>query len=500
MAEESLVGKQGDEAITTEKAKAAFNSENVSIRDGAEDAATAADGTKLHPRPTSDALDPLNWSTTTKHVILGIVMLKYVQIPCHSAAAASSSHCLLYTRRLTNFFARYFLFTYITTTTVPSFPEIQEQFSVTLSQVNWTVAIPALGLSVGPLFWSSLSDIYGRRIIFIVGTTISLVSTCGAAVADSYGGYMAARFFQGFGVSPAATVGMAVGEFPLAPFDNSDADLYSVGDLFFEHERGTKLGLWVLALDTGLLAGPICKFDSCRRDETPHIHQEFMADSVPVGGFLNEVSSAWINWFNAILFAALLVLELFFMPETLYPRNMMLRNMHSVPGSPGPDVEKAGNGTFGGVTADIPRTKEIFFLNFKPIPGLRHPRPWSTIVRFFLSFQQAPVVIAVLGYCYVWYWWVLSVITMIPVSYAQYSPLIQGLLFIGLLLGTLFSEVFCSGRLSDWIVANLARKNGGTRVAEMRLWLVYPALLITAGKTPQFRPDAQTYTRVLTYR
>lgn len=110
---------------------------------------------------------------------------------------------------------RYFLFTYLTTTTVPSFPEIQTQYSISYSQVNWTVAIPALGLSVGPLVWTSLSDIYGRRIIFLVGTTIALVSTIGAAVADTYSGYMAARFFQGFGVSPASTVGMAVGKFEL---------------------------------------------------------------------------------------------------------------------------------------------------------------------------------------------------------------------------------------------------------------------------------------------
>ena len=205
---------------------------------------------------------------------------------------------------------------------------------------------------------------------------------------------------------------------------------------------------------------------------------------VPVGGFLNEVSAAWINWFNAILFAALLLLELFFMPETLYPRNLMLRNMRPIHDVPGQDVEKATNSTSGGVAADIPRTKQIFFLNFKPIPGLRHPKPWSSLIRFCLSFRQAPVVIGVLGYCFVWYWWVLSVITMLPVAYAEYTPLIQGLLFIGLLLGTLFSEVFCSGRLSDWIVATLAKKNGGTRVAEMRLWLVYPALLITAGEDP----------------
>jgi len=107
---------------------------------------------------------------------------------------------------------RYFLFTYVTTTTVPSFAEIQEQFSISYSQVNWTVAVPALGLAVGPLIWSSLSDIYGRRIIFIIGTIIALVATCGAAAAPTYGEYMAARFFQGLGVSPAATVGMAVGK------------------------------------------------------------------------------------------------------------------------------------------------------------------------------------------------------------------------------------------------------------------------------------------------
>jgi MFS family permease len=102
------------------------------------------------------------------------------------------------------------MFTYITTTTAPSFPKLQVQFDISYSQVNWTVGIPALGLAVGPLFWSSFSDIYGSRIIFIIGTVIALAATIGAAKAPDYRGYMAAQFFQGFGVSPGATVGMAV--------------------------------------------------------------------------------------------------------------------------------------------------------------------------------------------------------------------------------------------------------------------------------------------------
>ncbi|KAH8697835.1 putative MFS transporter [Talaromyces proteolyticus] len=371
--------------------------------------------TKTHPQPTSDPLDPLNWSNFQKHLILSIVMLKY------------------------------FLFTYITTTTVPSFAEIQDQFNISYSQVNWTVAIPALGLAVGPLFWSSLSDIYGRRLIFIIGTIVALVSTIGVAVADTYGGYMAGRFFQGFGVSPASTVGMAV-----------------VNDLFFDYERGQKLGLWVLAIDSGLLLGPT------------------------FGGFLNLVSAAWINWFNAILFAALLVLELFFMPETLYPRNLMLQTMpKGVIVSPN-DPEKASgflepkNTEKTKEPPNPARTKKLMFINYRPLPGIRHPKPWDSITRFILTFKSPAVVISIIGYCFLWYWWVLSVITMVPAAYPNYSPLIQGLLFLGLFLGTLTSEIFCSGRLSDYIVEKLAKKNGNIRVAEMRLWLAYPAMLLTA--------------------
>ena len=32
------------------------------------------DGVRLHPQPTADPLDPLNWSWIKKHTILGIVM------------------------------------------------------------------------------------------------------------------------------------------------------------------------------------------------------------------------------------------------------------------------------------------------------------------------------------------------------------------------------------------------------------------------------------------
>jgi hypothetical protein len=39
-------------------------------------AAVNKNGIRLHPQPTADSLDPLNWSSRQKHGILSIVMFK----------------------------------------------------------------------------------------------------------------------------------------------------------------------------------------------------------------------------------------------------------------------------------------------------------------------------------------------------------------------------------------------------------------------------------------
>ena len=140
------------------------------------------------------------------------------------------------------------------------------------------------------------------------------------------------------------------------------------------------------------------------------------------------------------------------------------------------------------------RTEQLSFLNVSPVPGMRHPKPWDSLIRFGLTFRYPDVVTIVGIYCFAWYWWILSFITLIPDAYSQYDPQIQGLLFIGLLLGTIFAELFCSGRLGDWLVQRLSDLNGGVRLAEMRLWLAYPAALLSASKSECFdRNDKNTY-------
>ncbi|CAI7654520.1 unnamed protein product [Penicillium bialowiezense] len=377
------------------------------------DIAVTRNGVTLHPQPTSDPLDPLNWSNLRKHSILAIVMWKY------------------------------FLFAYLTTTTIPSFTQIEKRLGINYAQTSWTISLPSLGLAIGPPLWSSLADIYGRRIVFIAGSVIALVSTIGIAVTTNFKGYMAGRFFQGVGVSPSAAIGMAI-----------------VGDLFFEYERGQKLGLWVMAMDCGFLLGPL------------------------IGGFMNLVSLDWVIWLNVILFGVLLVLVVFFLPETLYPRTTMLHQMPAIQSGAkeGSDLELAAVKVRSADQSDLPRTTKLPFINFKPVPGMRHPKPWDSILLTWSTFRIFAVTIPLWVFALTIYWWNPAAMTMIPAAYAQFPPQIQGLLFVGMLLGIVFAEIFCSGNLSDYICAKLTIKNDHIRIAEMRLWLIYPAcVLISVG-------------------
>ncbi len=57
---------------TTKAAEAGFTDGS----EGEPEGGFIKDGIRVHPQPTSDPLDPLNWSPWKKHSILAIVMFK----------------------------------------------------------------------------------------------------------------------------------------------------------------------------------------------------------------------------------------------------------------------------------------------------------------------------------------------------------------------------------------------------------------------------------------
>lgn len=111
-------------------------------------------------------------------------------------------------------------------------------------------------------------------------------------------------------------------------------------------------------------------------------------------------------------------------------------------------------------------------------------------------FAYPTVVISVFSFVFFQYWWyefflvlllsptnklrICSLLTMEPAAYATYKLQTQGLFFLGLILGTVFAEIFFSGRLSDWLMVRLAKQHNGIRLPEMRLWLGYPAAVLSS--------------------
>lgn len=275
------------------------------------------------------------------------------------------------------------MFTYITTTTVPSGPKLQVRYGITVEQVSWTTALPALGLALGPLLSSSVAEVFGRRVVMMGGTTVALASTIGAALSPTYATYLIARVFQGLGISPAATIGLAI-----------------INDLFLESERGERTGLWVLAVDLGLLVGPI------------------------IGGFVDLAGDVWVQWHIAIIFGVLLGLQAFFLPETLYPRDYMSSQTQNL-SSPLDQKEGTALGVLPGPTALPRRTKQLPFINVAPVPGLERLSLNRSISELFDVLKHFTVPISIATYCFGWYWWIMCVITMVPTAYTEFSAQIQ---------------------------------------------------------------------------
>lgn len=236
------------------------------------------------PRPARDVNDPLNWSLWRKY--------RCILISCIG----------------------YFMVTYFSMSFVPSFSQLQVQLHASYNQVTWTSAIACLGMAVGPIATASLAEIYGRRIILILSTALAvLASGCVSLHGISFGGYMAARFFQGLGSGPAANIGLSI-----------------INDVSFAHERGFRFGLWAMSANLGTVLAPLGTYISICIHILAFFSFLWLRFFLAVGGFITSTSQYWVAYELTILFAALFILQCLLLPETLYPRDFVRRQEEQV--------------------------------------------------------------------------------------------------------------------------------------------------------------------------
>src|SRR6266849_4964933 len=155
-------------------------------------------------------------------------------------------------------------------------PAIQASFHATVVDVQWVVESYGLFLGALILVGGSLGDLFGRRLIFVVGVAIFAAASLGCAVASNTHQLIIARSIQGVGAALLVPGSLAI-----------------ISSSFDEKSRGQAIGTWsgFTAITTAI--GPV------------------------LGGWLVEHASwRWVFFINLPLAAAVIAISVWRIPES----------------------------------------------------------------------------------------------------------------------------------------------------------------------------------------
>jgi MFS family permease len=252
----------------------------------------------------------------------------------------------------------------------------------------------------------------------------------------------------------------------------------SVSDLMFAHERGTWMAAYVLVLFESNFIAPL------------------------IAGWLNDaIGWRWTMNFGAIVAAVSFVILFFFMEETMYFRHMtdsapQTPTMGDIsdekPASLEPKDPKVPPTTAYGdndVTTMkkhvAPRSLANRLMPFRRLPG----RP-SAKQMFFMMVR--PLLIIYKFPCVAWAGFIYGInLSWYQVLNGTASPVLSappyewrsafiGCIYIGPMVGAVFGCLW-AGTAADRLAIYLARRNGGIREPEQRLWPLAIAGLFSAA-------------------
>ncbi|KAA8568596.1 hypothetical protein EYC84_007612 [Monilinia fructicola] len=164
----------------------------------------------LEPQPTSSPHDPLNWSRTRKywHVFLVCFITGLTAATANDAGSAQDG--------------------------------MNAEYGITYEAMNTGAGVLFVGIGYWTLLISPAAWLYGRRVTYIICLTLGVIGAIWLARVQSTRDSIWNQLFVG------ASEACAEANVQL-----------SLSDLFFQHQRGTVLGIYVLATSIGTYLGPI---------------------------------------------------------------------------------------------------------------------------------------------------------------------------------------------------------------------------------------------------
>ncbi|MBK7132558.1 MAG: MFS transporter [Bacteroidales bacterium] len=122
----------------------------------------------------------------------------------------------------------------------PAIPAIEKSIRVDKQLMSWIFSIYVLANLVGISLMAKLSDLYGRRKIYIISISIFAFGSLVVALSENFNILLIGRAIQGFGASGIFPVASAV-----------------VGDIFPPEKRGRTLGLIGAVFGLAFILGPL---------------------------------------------------------------------------------------------------------------------------------------------------------------------------------------------------------------------------------------------------
>ncbi|KDR77423.1 hypothetical protein GALMADRAFT_65924 [Galerina marginata CBS 339.88] len=327
----------------------------------------------------------------------------------------------------------------------PAVEEMEADLPATSSQFSLSISLFILVQGVMPLLWSAISEVKGRKLVYVVSIALFTLGSIIVALSHRIGPVIGFRVLQALGSSAVMAIGAA-----------------SLADIFDPEERGRKMGIYYVAPLLGPALGPI------------------------FGGVLTSVWG-WraIFWFLTIDSGLVLVAFVVFFQDTfrrersLTYQKVLKRRLRSAALQAVPTVkncsvmENSGHESKAKTDVDLeknnPRnasesevaampviTLSITDVNpFKPLVAvLRRKNNFLVLVSSGLLFSFA---------------FILPYATARTLGkFYRYSPLKIGLVTLSYGIGCVFGSIL-GGRRSDYELARLKEANGGQSYPEMRL-------------------------------
>lgn len=160
-------------------------------------------------------------------------------------------------------------------------PALQSNFGASVVGVQWVVESYGLTLAALILVGGSMGDLFGRRLMFLLGIAVFTVASIGCGLASRLGQLIAARAIEGVGAAFLVPGSLAL-----------------ISASFPEEERGRAIGTWSGSTAITTAIGPV------------------------LGGWLIEhLSWRWAFFINVPLGVAVIALSLWCVPESRSERH-----------------------------------------------------------------------------------------------------------------------------------------------------------------------------------